>query len=460
MYDFKIDRDKDKKVHFIGIGGVSMSALAELLLKEGYKVSGSDMNESPICEKLKKDGANIHYGHSEKNIEDADIVIYTDAINLENVELKSAINKKLDVVGRADFLGSIMMNYDYSIAVSGTHGKTTTTSIITEVIEKDKSDPTIMIGGNLEKIHGNIKIGARKLFLTEACEYKANILKYHPSMAVILNIDEDHLDFFDNIEHIIKTFEDYVKSLDENSYLIMNNDDENSKSLKTCTNSKVITFGVEKISDFNAKNIIYNENGTASYDVFKNRKKLAHIDLKILGKHNVYNSLAAFIACYEYGMDPDFIAEKISNYTGVHRRLEFKGMYKGIYILDDYAHHPTEIKASLNAIRNSYSKNIYCVFQPHTYTRTKILLKSFASAFTDADKIIITDIYAAREKDYGDIHSKMLVDAITKNNKDAIYIETFEEVKNFLLKNAKKGDCIVTMGAGDVYKIGENILNK
>lgn len=460
MLDFNIEENKGKKLHFIGIGGVSMSALAEYLLSHGYRVSGSDSKMSERTENLRAKGAEIFYEHKSENLKDADIVVYTDAISMDNEELKTAIRKKLDLADRAEFLGYVMKNFKFSIAVSGTHGKTSTTSMITEVIYEDESNPTIMLGGNLDKIHGNIKIGENNLFLTEACEYKGNIKKYFPSLAIILNIDEDHLDYFDSIDHIINTFEDYAENLTEEDFILINSDDENSRTLRNRTKAKVYTFGIDKISDYSAKNVTFVDGGFPKFDVYYKHKMLAEIKLKVMGKHNVYNALAAFAACHLYELDPKTIAEKISDYTGVHRRLEYKGSLNGIDIIDDYAHHPTEIKSTLGAIRNKYANNIYCIFQPHTFTRTKLLLNSFAESFEDADRIIIPDIYAAREKDYGDIHSRMLIDAIIKNGKKAIYLGTFEEVKKYLINNAKPGDCIVTMGAGDVYEIGEDLLEE
>ncbi|MDO5028041.1 MAG: UDP-N-acetylmuramate--L-alanine ligase [Bacillota bacterium] len=460
MFHFDINKNKGKKIHFIGIGGVSMSSLAEYMLSKGYIVSGSDAKASLITKKLESDGAKIYYEHKAENVDGADLVVYTDAISMDNQELKAAIRQKIDLVDRAEFLGNLMKDFDFSIAVSGTHGKTSTTSMITEVIYDLEEDPTIMLGGMLDKIHGNIKLGANKLFLTEACEYKANIKKYFPKLAIILNIDEDHLDYFDNIDHIIRTFEEYSDNLGPDDYLLINADDPNSKSLLNRSKAQVLSFGVDKMADYSAKNISFQENGLPSLDIYFKHKKIAHLDLSVMGKHNIYNALAAFAASHIYGLDPEMVAKKISAYRGVHRRLEFKGSYQGIDILDDYAHHPTEIKSALAAIRNRYANDIYCIFQPHTYTRTKLLLNYFAQSFNDADKIIIPDIYAAREKDYGDIHSKMLVKAINANGKDAIYLGSFEEVEEFLLANAKPGDCILTMGAGDVYKIGENLLQR
>lgn len=458
MFKFNLESHEHRHIHFIGIGGISMSGLAGILLDSGYEVSGSDMKPSATTDKLMEAGAKIFFGHKPENLDGVDLVVYTDAISLDNSELKYAIETKLDIIDRASFLGALMKNYKYSIAVSGTHGKTSTTSIITEIIENDPSNPTILIGGQLDSIHGNVKLGNKNLFLTEACEYKSNILKYYPTIAIVLNIDEDHLDFFDNIDHIIETFVGYAENLDETSHLILNVDDENTRKLIGKTKANITTFGIDRIADFTAKNLTLSDEGYPSYQMFHKHKMIAEIKLNVMGKHNIYNSMAAFIATYIYGIEPEKIVSGIADYYGVHRRLEFKGNVKGATVIDDYAHHPTEIKTTLNAIRNRYSSDIYCIFQPHTYTRTKLLLNSFSESFDDADKIIITDIFAAREKDYGDIHSKALVEAIRAKGKDAIYIESFEDVEKYLLANVHEDDCIITMGAGDVYLIGENLL--
>ncbi len=437
-----------------------MSALAEYLLSKNISVSGSDVKKSDVTLELESRGAKIFYGHDLENVKNADLVVYTDAISLDNPELEAAIKQKVDILDRASFLGKLMDEFDISIAISGTHGKTTTTSMLSEVlIEETDKNPTIMVGGNLDKLGGNSKIGDNKLFLTEACEYKANVKKYHPTIAVILNIDEDHLDYFDNINHIIETFEEYASNVKEDGYLILNSDDENSKTLRDYAKSNVVTFGIDSVSDYSAKNIVFNESGFPSFDVYFRHKKLAHLNLKVMGKHNIYNSMAAFCAAHLIGISEEKIANAISDYTGVHRRLEYKGKLSDIEIIDDYAHHPTEIRSTLSAIRNRYDKNIYCIFQPHTYTRTKILLNFFAESFYDVDSVIIPDIYAAREKDYGDIHSKMLVDAINECSNNAKYMGSFEEIENYLLSNIKPGDAIITMGAGDVYKIGEELID-
>ncbi|WP_138158979.1 UDP-N-acetylmuramate--L-alanine ligase [Peptoniphilus catoniae] len=459
MFDLNIDKHIYKHVHFIGIGGISMSGLATIMYREGYEVSGSDINIGKTTKSLEKLGIKIYHEHSPENIIGADLIVYTDAVNLENIELKTAIKNKVDVIDRASFLNSIMSNYEVSIAVSGTHGKTTTTSMLSEIIINLDSNPTILLGGQLDDIGGNIKFGDRKLFLTEACEYKANILKYFPTTAIVLNIDEDHLDYFDNIDHIIRTFQGYAKNLNKEDKLILNIDDKNTSSLENIDNTNVISIAINKHADYMAKNIRYSDEGYPVYDLYSRDEFIDVVNLKILGYHNIYNSLAAIAAAAENNISYEKILKGIESYKGVHRRLENKGLYKGARIIDDYAHHPTEIKASLSAIKKSVDNKLYCIFQPHTFTRTKLLLDSFAKSFTDADKIIITDIYSAREKDYGDIHSKTLCESIVKNGQDSIYIEKFEDIVKYLSKTLEPGDVLITMGAGDVYKIGDILLD-
>lgn len=460
MFEINIDDSKYKNIFFIGIGGISMSALAELMLYKGYKVYGSDKMPSINTEKLEKNGATIYYEHKKEHIENMDLVIFTDAISFDNEEYMAAVKEKIDLVDRATFLGAIMKNYKNSIAVSGTHGKTTTTSMITEIIKDLDLNPTIMLGGQLKDIDGNIKIGDENLFLTEACEYKANILKYFPTTEIILNIDEDHLDYFDNIDHIIRTFKGYVDNLHGDDYVILNVDDENVETLFPIDNCKVFTFGIKNDADLRAKNIDFSEDGFPTYDLYLKGKKICHVELSVLGRHNVLNSLAAIAATYVNNIPIEDAIIGLKNYKGVERRLEEKGYYKGTKIMDDYAHHPTEIKSSIHAIKNACKGKLYTIFQPHTYTRTKLLLDAFANSFDESDVIIITDIYAAREKDYGDIHSKTLRDAISDHRDNAFYISGFEDIVKFIKENIKKDDVVVTMGAGDVYKIGEMILEK
>ena len=460
MFNLNIDEHAYKHIHFIGIGGISMSGLAKVMHFAGYEVTGSDLNKGSTTESLEDMGIKIYYNHSKDNLKDVDLVVYTDAVNLENPELKSAVLSKIDVIDRANFLNALMSNFKVSIAVSGTHGKTTTTSMLSEIIYNLKSNPTILLGGQLDDIGGNTKIGDRNLFLTEACEYKANILKYYPTTAIVLNIDEDHLDFFENIDHIIRTFEGYAKNLNKDSILVLNIDDENTSLLLNVGDAKKVTIAINKEANYTAKNITYTDQGYPSYDLYKDGKFIEKIQLSILGDHNIYNSLAAIAAAYENNISFDEIRNGLKNYKGVHRRLESNGYYNKAKVIDDYAHHPTEIKASLASLKSSKKRKLYCVFQPHTFTRTKLLLDSFANSFSDADLTIITDIYSAREKDYGDIHSKTLCESINKTGNESIYIEKFEDIVKYLKDNLEEDDIIVTMGAGDVYKIGEMLIEE
>lgn len=458
MFDFCINDNKYSKIHFIGIGGISMSGLAEILISEGYTVSGSDCKDSSIIERLNNLGAKIYISHDENNVNDAELVIYTDAISKDNVELEKAIALGIPVVDRATFLGALMKNYKHSIAVSGTHGKTTTTSMLSTILNNSTLNPTILLGGQLDSIGGNVKLGSRECILTEACEYKGNILKYFPTMAIILNIDEDHLDYFKSMDHIRSTFVEYSKNLKEDSYLVINGDDLSSEKVIASTKAKVVTFGINGDWDYTAENIRFSKEGYPTYDIRIKGDKSYPIKLNVMGTHNIYNSLASVVASHICNIPMKDIQENISKYNGVHRRLEFIGYHNGAKIIDDYAHHPTEIKATLNAVKNTTKGTIYCVFQPHTFSRTKLLLNSFAESFSEANKVIITDIYAAREVDNGLIHSKELADAIAHNGVDAIYLSSFQEIEAFLIDNAKEEDIILTMGAGNIYQVGNSII--
>ncbi len=459
MFEFLINENKYPKIHFIGIGGVSMSGLAEILLNNGYKVSGSDRSDSKTVKKLRNLGAKIYIEQAAGNINNPDLVIYTDAIAKDNDELQRALELGVPVVDRATFLGALMKNYENSIAISGTHGKTTSTSMLSIILHNSPLDPTILLGGDLDEIGGNIRLGSKDLILTEACEYKGNILKYFPKIAVILNIDEDHLDFFKSLDHIRDTFVQYAENLSPDSNLIINLDDPSAEYVIAASPANIITFGIESDADFKIENIVFTEEGYPSFTLNYKDQDFYDMELNVMGMHNVYNSVASIIAAKTIGLSMELIAKNIKLYKGVDRRLELKGYYNGVKLIDDYAHHPTEIKATLSAIRKSTSGDIYCIFQPHTYTRTKILLKSFSEAFSEADKVIITDIYAAREKDNGIVHSRNLNDAIRKNGIDAIYIKEFEDIKDYLIQNIKEDDVVITMGAGNVYSILDLILD-
>ncbi|MBS4537599.1 UDP-N-acetylmuramate--L-alanine ligase [Clostridium sp. D2Q-11] len=459
MLNFNIDKSEYKNVHFIGIGGISMSGLAEILLNKGYKVTGSDMNDSKLIHKLNKKGANIRIGHEAQNVIGSDLVVYTSAINENNPEYKYAIDNNVPLMDRATFLGELMKAYKDSIAVAGTHGKTTTTGMIASILNHSELNSTILLGGELDSIGGNVKIGGTELLLTEACEYRGNFLKFYPTIGIILNIDEDHLDFFNGIDDIKDTFKKFIDIIPDSGYVIVNGEDENINSLIEKNKKNFITFGLANSNNYYANNIEYTDKGYPSYDLYINEDYIDRINLNVVGKHNIYNSLSAIASSNIAGVKIESIKSGLEIYKGTHRRFEDKGIIKGIQVVDDYAHHPTEIKATLESVGKKYNK-VWCIFQPHTYTRTKSLLKEFSQSFTGADEVIVTDIYAAREKDTGLVHSKDLVTEIANNNINSKYIKTFEEVIDYLEKNVDKGDILITMGAGDVYKIGDMFKEK
>ncbi|NLD47144.1 MAG: UDP-N-acetylmuramate--L-alanine ligase [Clostridiaceae bacterium] len=454
-----LDFTQIKDVHFIGIGGISMSGLAEIMLNLGYNISGSDIKESGITSKLRRKGINIYIGHSEENISNPNLVVYTAAVRENNPELLEARRCGIRTIERATLLGEIMKKYPFSIAISGTHGKTTTTSMISLIMLQAGLDPTIHIGGELDAIGGNTRIGSNNYFITEACEYVESFLKFKPYLAVVLNIEADHLDYFRDINHIKEAFAKFVALVPDNGCLVACADDKNVETIIETAKCRVVTYGIEcKRAMWTAENIVFDDSGFASFDVLNCGKKVSEIKLNVPGIHNVSNSLAAIAACVTLGCDMKDIELGLKSFTGTHRRFEVKGASDGIKIVDDYAHHPSEIIATLKAARNGTYRKVWCVFQPHTYTRTKLLLKEFSEAFSEADSIIISDIYSAREIDTGEIHSSTLTDRIKEKGKDAVYISDFDAIVEYLRENASSGDLILTMGAGDVYKVGEMFL--
>ncbi|WP_034602326.1 UDP-N-acetylmuramate--L-alanine ligase [Clostridiisalibacter paucivorans] len=460
MFEFDINKHDFNHVHFIGIGGVSMSGLAEIMIKNDYTVSGSDIRESKITNKLKNLGVEIFIGHNESNISEADLVVYTSALSDDNCELVSAKNHDILYVDRATFLGQLMRKYKKSIAVSGTHGKTTTTGMIATILEKSLSDPTVLIGGDLDIIGGNVKIGNGNYFLTEACEYKSNFLKFFPDIGVVLNVDADHLDYFRDIDHIVETFNDFAKLVPNDGFLIVNSDDSNMSSFTKENYPNLVTFSIsDSQTDYFADNIGFDQLGFPNFTL--NVGSQSHdVSLRVVGKHNISNALAAIAACHKSGISLEDAIQGIKFFTGTHRRFETKGLIRNIKVIDDYAHHPTEIKATLSAAKTVPHNKLWCVFQPHTYTRTKALLDDFSNSFSDANKIIITDIYAAREKDEHIVHSTDLKNKLMDKGIDAIYIRDFEDIVNYLNENLKSNDMLITMGAGNVYEIGEMLLEK
>lgn len=459
---YHIDFKKPNHVHFIGIGGISMSGLAEILLERGFTVSGSDSHESELTEKLKAHGAKIFYGQRAENIiEGIDAAVYTAAVHADNPELAEAVKQGLPVLTRAELLGQIMRNYGQSIAVAGTHGKTTTTSMLSEILMDAKLDPTVSVGGMLDAIGGNIRVGGSDLFVTEACEYTNSFLSFFPTMEIILNVEADHLDFFKDINEIRDSFRRFVKILPVDGVLIINSDIKDYEEIFKGIPCRVITVGSDtKKSHYSAADIVFDHNACASFTLLVDGIGKDKITLGAPGIHNVYNSLAAIAAAHELGIENERIRAGLLAFSGTHRRFEKKGELRGITIIDDYAHHPQEIVATLSTAQNYPHREVWCVFQPHTYTRTRAFMDDFARALSMADHVVLADIYPARETDTLGISSGMLAEKIAALGTDSHYFPGFEEIEKFLLEKCVNGDLLITMGAGDIVKVGEKLLGQ
>ena len=450
---------KYKKVHMVGIGGVSMSGIAEILVNFGFQVTGSNNVETETTKKLEKAGIKVFIGHNEKNIVDQDVVVYSAAIKQDNPELVTAKSKNIPIIERADFLGELTRCYKDTITISGTHGKSTTTSMVSLCFLAALKDPSIQVGAYIKQLDGNYKVGNSEYFIIEACEYVESFLKFSPKSEIILNIDNDHLDYFKNFENIKKAFVKYVKLLPDDGLLVVNGDDKNALDLIEYTNATSITYGISnKNTDFFAVNIVFDNNGFPEFDVYAKGEFYGRIKLSIPGMHNVLNALACIALCDYYGINLNPIQKALLSFTGANRRFEFKGTVNGANIYDDYGHHPTEIVATAKALMNKKYNKSWVVFQPHTYSRTKNLMNDFAKALLNFDNIIILDIYAAREKNTYGVTSKDLADKISSLGKDALYIPDFNDCVKYLKENIHENDIVITQGAGTVTEIGPMLL--
>lgn len=456
---YKINFDKPIHIHFIGIGGISMSGLAEILLEEGFTVSGSDSKESPLTKKLESEGAVIHYGQCAENITDTiDCVVYTAAINRSNPELMEAVSRKIPMLTRAELLGQLMKNYDTPIAVSGTHGKTTTTSMISHILLAADLDPTISVGGILKAIGGNIRVGKSETFITEACEYTNSFLHFFPKISVILNIEEDHLDFFKDLEDIRHSFHQFAGLLPTDGTLVINGEIKNYPEIYDGLDCNVVTYGTSDIFDYSADDITYDDKGFVSFELIRHGERQGRIQLSVTGDHNVSNALASIATAELLDIPMETIQKGLLSFGGTDRRFEYKGTFNGVTVVDDYAHHPTEIAATLKAAQHYPHEKIWCVFQPHTYTRTKAFFNEFAEALSHTDHLVLADIYAARETDTLGVSSEALAKEAAKLGTDAHYFPGFAEIEAFLKENCQPGDLLITMGAGDIVKVGEDLL--
>ncbi len=496
---YQMDFNKPEHVHFIGIGGISMSGLAEILMDEGFTVSGSDAHPSELTEKLEHKGAAVFYGQRAENITDGiDVVVYTAAIHPDNPELAEARAKGLPILTRAELLGQMMRNYRYAIGIAGTHGKTTTTSMVAEILMAADTDPTVTVGGILNSIGGNIRLGGSEMFVAEACEYTNSFLSFYPNREIILNIEEDHLDFFKDIDDIRASFRRFAQIVPADGVVVISADIDRVGEIVEGLPCRVVTYGRSDDAQYRAENIEYDEYDRASFDavwteaadndaeggrgmeagksgaegsgissggnkaetgaVGDNAVARLRIRLSVPGEHNIYNALAAIALCRTLSVGSEAIRRGLAGFTGTNRRFEKKGEVCGLTIIDDYAHHPQEIAATLSAAKHYPHKKLWCVFQPHTYTRTKAFLDQFAEALSAADEVILADIYAARETDTLGISSGDIAERIEALGTPAHYLGSFDEIEKFILENCVNGDLLITMGAGDIVKVGENLL--
>ena len=457
---YQINFEEPVHVHFIGIGGISMSGLAEILLKEGFAISGSDAHESALTRHLAELGARIYYGQKAENLQEEipSFVVYTAAVKEDNPEYQEAVRQKLPLMSRAELLGQIMSNYRLSVGISGTHGKTTTTSMLTEILMDADMNPTISVGGIMKRIGGNIHVGDSPYFITEACEYTNSFFSLKPTIGIILNVMADHMDFFKDMDDIRHSFRVYAENIADDGALIINGTIPELSYFTEGLSCEIVTFGLDKAFDYSADNITYDEFGRPSYDLYIHGEFSTRLTLGVTGEHNVVNSLSAIAAAVAMQVPLEAIASGITAYNGTDRRFQKKGEVNGCTVIDDYAHHPDEIRATLTAARNYPHNRIWCIFQPHTYTRTKAFLKEFAETLCLADEIVLAEIYPARETDTLGISSLTLKEEIASLGKEAYYFSTFEEIEKFILKNCINGDLLITMGAGDIVNVGEALI--
>jgi len=453
-------------IHFVGIGGAGMSGIAKVLLEMGYRVSGSDLKDSRYTRALQEGGATISIGHNESNLEGPDVVVISTAIPESNLEVKAAREQSIPVVHRGEMLAWLGKNMR-SIAIAGTHGKTTTTSMISLTFEKSGLDPTFLIGGELNDIGSNAKHGSGEFFVTEADESDGSLLHLRPEIIVITNIEADHLDYYSSLREIDDIFLKFVTLLPEDGFVVACADDPGVLRLMKRSDKKFVTYGIESNEpggvencDFIARNVKQQKLGS-TYDLYHLGSYVATVNLSVPGIHNVYNSLATVALSVELGLDLNKILKALGQFSGVKRRFQLIGKTPLITLVDDYAHHPTEVKATINAAKSGEWERLICIFQPHRYSRTKFLGKEFGAAFKDADLIVLTDIYSAGEEPMPGVTGKVIVDAVLAESprKKVAYLPKKAEIPKFLLETVREGDLVLTMGAGDISKIGEDFLN-
>lgn len=452
VQDLKQMLTAGRRVHLVGIGGVSMFPLAEVLRGAGMIVTGSDFKESANVLHLKRAGVQVFMGHHAENVENAELVIRTAAVHDDNPEIVAARAKGIPVFERAQAWGALSMDYQHALCISGTHGKTTTTSMAAHIAMAACTDPTIMIGGNLPLLHSGYRVGEGDVIILESCEYCNSFLSFCPTIAVILNIEADHLDFFKDLVDVEHSFRKFASLVPENGVVIANADDRNTMDTLDDLDRPMMTFGMGSYADVYCENLAWTR-GVASFDLMNNGVKVCRIELSVPGMHNVKNALAAAAAALHMGIAPTAISQGLNQYHGAERRFEYKGEYHGAKIYDDYAHHPGEIHMLLETAKTLGYDRVICAFQPHTYTRTKSLFPDFVQELSNADITLIADVFAARETDTLGISSKDLADRIPNGE----YCPTLDDIERRLKELARAGDLILTVGAGELYQVAERI---
>ena len=453
---FEIDKllKEKKRIHFIGIGGSGMCPLAEILHTWGYEISGSDNNPGDNIDKLRGLGMKVILGQKPENIEGAEIIVYTAAILKDNPELVAALASGIPCFERAALFGAISRMYSDCIAVCGTHGKTTVTAMLTQVLVMAEKDPSAVIGGRLPLIDSHGIAGKSDTLVCEACEFNNHYHELDPNVAIILNVDEDHLEFFKNLDNIIASFNKFANMTTDT--VIYNGDDANTVKALEGVDKKLISFGRYNECDYSPANITYNRGAFAEFDVIHKGEKIAHLKLNIPGEHNILNSLAAFAAAKNAGCSDEECEKGISSFGGAGRRFEVLGEFDGITIADDYAHHPGELEVTLNAVMKMGYNTVWAVFQPFTFSRTKLLFDDFVRVLQIPDKCVMTEIMGSREVNTYGIYTKDLAEKIP----GSVWFNTFEEIADYVLANAKKGDIIITLGCGDIYKCAKIMVQK
>ncbi len=462
--NFYLEKMLNKKinlVHFIGIGGTSMSGLAQITMNKGIGVAGSDMKSSNYTEKLVAKGAKVYIGHDGKNITDnCDLVVYSAAINKENPEMLKAKELSIPLMERSDFLGALTKDFGETIAIAGTHGKTTTSSIISSLLFNADLDPTVSIGGSLDLIGGNYRVGQSEYFVTEACEYVDSFLKSHHKIGIILNIELDHIDYFKDLDHMKKSFQKFAKILPSDGVLIAYGDSKDVLDATKDLDCPVVTFGLKNTNQWQAMNITYDTLGKPSFDVYNNGSLFGHFKLDVPGEHNILNTLASIICANHLNISKEIIEDTLSTFQGAHRRFEFRGEVNNIKVFEDYAHHPTELKVTVSACTNYDYNKLWVVFQAHTFSRAYYFFDDFVNSFKGADFVIINDIYSDREANSYNIHAEDLVKAVEDRlGIPAKHISEFKDIVKYLVDNTVKDDFVLVAGSQTINQVAFDLVD-